>query len=240
MNFNNINCVSESYNNNNTNNWNNESRISILSLQKENFILKSKVSELTEVNANLIEKIRILDSNKREMVASVKEVEILKRELKQKEIELINNEKFLKEFYTKSKTDNDHIIDLEDKIEHLNFHIKNSNNEINNLQSDIITLKTEVENLRIFKNKYYNLLNVFESVKKENSKLKKNLEVFYKENHFAALKIKELEQLCDNKINYTLTGDDPKEKEEIKQLSNIIINKINKLRGKINHIKSKE
>ena len=172
------------------------------------------------------------------MVASVKEVEILKREMKQKEIELINNEKFLKEFYTKSKTDNDHIIDLEDKIEHLNFHIKNSNNEINNLQSDIITLKTEVENLRIFKNKYYNLLNVFESVKKENSKLKKNLEVFYKENHFAALKIKELEQLCDNKINYTLTGDDPKEKEEIKQLSNIIINKINKLRGKINHIKS--
>lgn len=240
MNFNNINCVSASYNNNNTNNWNNESRISILSLQKENFILKSKVSELTEVNANLIEKIRILDSNKREMVASVKEVEILKREMKQKEIELINNEKFLKEFYTKSKTDNDHIIDLEDKIEHLNFHIKNSNNEINNLQSDIITLKTEVENLRIFKNKYYNLLNVFESVKKENSKLKKNLEVFYKENHFAALKIKELEQLCDNKINYTLTGDDPKEKEEIKQLSNIIINKINKLRGKINHIKSKE
>lgn len=240
MNFNNINRVSESYNNNNTNNWNNESRISILSLQKENFILKSKVSELTEVNANLIEKIRILDSNKREMVASVKEVEILKREMKQKEIELINNEKFLKEFYTKSKTDNDHIIDLEDKIEHLNFHIKNSNNEINNLQSDIITLKTEVENLRIFKNKYYNLLNVFESVKKENSKLKKNLEVFYKENHFAALKIKELEQLCDNKINYTLTGDDPKEKEEIKQLSNIIINKINKLRGKINHIKSKE
>ena len=240
MNFNNINCVSASYNNNNTNNWNNESRISILSLQKENFILKSKVSELTEVNANLIEKIRILDSNKREMVASVKEVEILKREKKQKEIELINNEKFLKEFYTKSKTDNDHIIDLEDKIEHLNFHIKNSNNEINNLQSDIITLKTEVENLRIFKNKYYNLLNVFESVKKENSKLKKNLEVFYKENHFAALKIKELEQLCDNKINYTLTGDDPKEKEEIKQLSNIIINKINKLRGKINHIKSKE
>ena len=211
-----------------------------MSLQKENFILKSKVSELTEVNANLIEKIRILDSNKREMVASVKEVEILKREMKQKEIELINNEKFLKEFYTKSKTDNDHIIDLEDKIEHLNFHIKNSNNEINNLQSDIITLKTEVENLRIFKNKYYNLLNVFESVKKENSKLKKNLEVFYKENHFAALKIKELEQLCDNKINYTLTGDDPKEKEEIKQLSNIIINKINKLRGKINHIKSKE
>ena len=240
MNFNNINCVSASYNNNNTNNWNNESRISILSLQKENFILKSKVSELTEVNANLIEKIRILDSNKREMVASVKEVEILKREMKQKEIELINNEKFLKEFYTKSKTDNDHIIDLEDKIEHLNFHIKNSNNEINNLQSDIITLKTEVENLRIFKNKYYNLLNVFQSVKKENSKLKKNLEVFYKENHFAALKIKELEQLCDNKINYTLTGDDPKEKEEIKQLSNIIINKINKLRGKINHIKSKE
>lgn len=240
MNFNNINCVSASYNNNNTNNWNNESRISILSLQKENFILESKVSELTEVNANLIEKIRILDSNKREMVASVKEVEILKREMKQKEIELINNEKFLKEFYTKSKTDNDHIIDLEDKIEHLNFHIKNSNNEINNLQSDIITLKTEVENLRIFKNKYYNLLNVFESVKKENSKLKKNLEVFYKENHFAALKIKELEQLCDNKINYTLTGDDPKEKEEIKQLSNIIINKINKLRGKINHIKSKE
>ena len=240
MNFNNINRVSASYNNNNTNNWNNESRISILSLQKENFILKSKVSELTEVNANLIEKIRILDSNKREMVASVKEVEILKREMKQKEIELINNEKFLKEFYTKSKTDNDHIIDLEDKIEHLNFHIKNSNNEINNLQSDIITLKTEVENLRIFKNKYYNLLNVFESVKKENSKLKKNLEVFYKENHFAALKIKELEQLCDNKINYTLTGDDPKEKEEIKQLSNIIINKINKLRGKINHIKSKE
>ena len=240
MNFNNINSVSASYNNNNTNNWNNESRISILSLQKENFILKSKVSELTEVNANLIEKIRILDSNKREMVASVKEVEILKREMKQKEIELINNEKFLKEFYTKSKTDNDHIIDLEDKIEHLNFHIKNSNNEINNLQSDIITLKTEVENLRIFKNKYYNLLNVFQSVKKENSKLKKNLEVFYKENHFAALKIKELEQLCDNKINYTLTGDDPKEKEEIKQLSNIIINKINKLRGKINHIKSKE
>ena len=240
MNFNNINRVSESYNNSNTNNWNNESRISILSLQKENFILKSKVSELTEVNANLIEKIRILDSNKREMVASVKEVEILKREMKQKEIELINNEKFLKEFYTKSKTDNDHIIDLEDKIEHLNFHIKNSNNEINNLQSDIITLKTEVENLRIFKNKYYNLLNVFQSVKKENSKLKKNLEVFYKENHFAALKIKELEQLCDNKINYTLTGDDPKEKEEIKQLSNIIINKINKLRGKINHIKSKE
>lgn len=240
MNFNNINCVSASYNNNNANSWNNESRISILSLQKENFILKSKVSELTEVNANLIEKIRILDSNKREMLASVKEVEILKREMKQKEIELVNNEKFLKEFYTKSKTDNDHIIDLEDKIEHLNSHIKNSNNEINNLQSDIITLKTEVENLRIFKNKYYNLLNVFESVKKENSKLKKNLEVFYKENHFAALKIKELEQLCDNKINYTLTGDDPKEKEEIKQLSNIIINKINILRGKINQIKTKE
>ena len=59
MNFNNINCVSASYNNNNTNNWNNESRISILSLQKENFILKSKVSELTEVNANLIEKIGV-------------------------------------------------------------------------------------------------------------------------------------------------------------------------------------
>lgn len=240
MNFNNINSVSASYNDTNTNNWNNESRMNILSLQKENFILKSKVSELTEVNASLIEKIRIFESNKREVMASLEEVGRLKREMKQKEIELVNNEKFLKEFYTKSKTDNDHIIDLEDKIEHLNIHIKNSNNEINNLQSDIITLKTEVENLRIFKNKYYNLLNVFESIKKENSKLKKNLEVFYKENHFAAVKIKELEQLCDNKINYTLKGDNIKEKEEIKQLTNIIIDKINTIRGKINHIKNKE
>ena len=129
--------------------------------------------------------------------------------------------------------DNDHIIDLEDKIEHLNFHIKNSNNEINNLQSDIITLKTEVENLRIFKTKYYNLMGVHEGTKKENLKLKKNLELFYKENHFAALKIKELEQLCSSKEKND-------EEEEIKSITSALVNKVKMLNEEIAKLKLKQ
>lgn len=231
MNFNNLNCVSANYNTN----WSTsaEPRCNVFSLQKENYILQSKVNELTEVNANLIEQLRSLDSNKKELLLALQEIERLKKEIKNKDIEIKNNEKFLKEFYTKSKTDNDHIIDLEDKIEHLNSHISESNNEINNLQSDIMTLKTEVENMRIFKTKYYNLMGVHEGTKKENLKLKKNLELFYKENHFAALKIKELEQKCNSKANN-------KDEEEIKSIASALVNKVNMLNEEIAKLKQKK
>ena len=227
MNFNNINCVSANYNTN----WSTaEQRVNVFSLQKENYILQSKVNELTEVNSNLIEQLRSLDANKKELLMALQEIERLKKEIKNKDIEISNNEKFLKEFYTKSKNDNDHIIDLEDKIEHLNSHISESNNEINNLQSDIMTLKTEVENLRIFKTKYYNLMGVHEGTKKENFKLKKNLELFYKENHFAALKIKELELKCNS-------NGKSKEEEEIKSITSALVNKVNMLKEEISKLK---
>lgn len=231
MNFNNLNCVSA----NCDTNWSTsaEPRCNVFSLQKENYILQSKVNELTEVNANLIEQLRSVDSNKKELLLALQEIERLKKEIKNKDIEIKNNEKFLKEFYTKSKTDNDHIIDLEDKIEHLNSHISDSNNEINNLQSDIMTLKTEVENLRIFKTKYYNLMGVHEGTKKENLKLKKNLELFYKENHFAALKIKELEQLCSSKEKND-------EEEEIKSITSALVNKVKTLNEEIAKLKLKQ
>lgn len=231
MNFNNLNCVSA----NCDINWSTsaEPRCNVFSLQKENYILQSKVNELTEVNANLIEQLRSVDSNKKELLLALQEIERLKKEIKNKDIEIKNNEKFLKEFYTKSKTDNDHIIDLEDKIEHLNSHISDSNNEINNLQSDIMTLKTEVENLRIFKTKYYNLMGVHEGTKKENLKLKKNLELFYKENHFAALKIKELEQLCSSKEKND-------EEEEIKSITSALVNKVKMLNEEIAKLKLKQ
>ena len=231
MNFNNLNCVSA----NCDTNWSTsvEPRCNVFSLQKENYILQSKVNELTEVNANLIEQLRSVDSNKKELLLALQEIERLKKEIKNKDIEIKNNEKFLKEFYTKSKTDNDHIIDLEDKIEHLNSHISDSNNEINNLQSDIMTLKTEVENLRIFKTKYYNLMGVHEGTKKENLKLKKNLELFYKENHFAALKIKELEQLCSSKEKND-------EEEEIKSITSVLVNKVKMLNEEIAKLKLKQ
>ena len=231
MNFNNLNCVSA----NCDTNWSTSAlpRCNVFSLQKENYILQSKVNELTEVNANLIEQLRSVDSNKKELLLALQEIERLKKEIKNKDIEIKNNEKFLKEFYTKSKTDNDHIIDLEDKIEHLNSHISDSNNEINNLQSDIMTLKTEVENLRIFKTKYYNLMGVHEGTKKENLKLKKNLELFYKENHFAALKIKELEQLCSSKEKND-------EEEEIKSITSALVNKVKMLNEEIAKLKLKQ
>ena len=231
MNFNNLNCVSA----NCDTNWSTSAppRCNVFSLQKENYILQSKVNELTEVNANLIEQLRSVDSNKKELLLALQEIERLKKEIKNKDIEIKNNEKFLKEFYTKSKNDNEHIIDLEDKIEHLNSHISDSNNEINNLQSDIMTLKTEVENLRIFKTKYYNLMGVHEGTKKENLKLKKNLELFYKENHFAALKIKELEQLCSSKEKND-------EEEEIKSITSALVNKVKMLNEEIAKLKLKQ
>ena len=235
---------------------NNNNGVSLL--QRENYILKNKLNELMRVNEDLVLQINELHDTKKELLLALKRIDALQNELHDKECELQNNEKILKEFYTKSNKDNTHISTLEIKIEKMNEQLKQNNNEINTYQNDIIAFKSEVEGLRVMKSKYYALMEVLEKSKKENTKLKKNLELFAKENHFAAVKIKELEMIVQNKIEMKLNDKDDggknnknvgsKETQDVNSIVNnqqiksvvvALINKINTLKAEVDSFKEK-
>ena len=195
-------------------------------MQRENYVLKNKLNELMRVNEDLVVQINELHDTKKELLLALKRIDALQSELHDKECELQNNEKILKEFYTKSNKDNNHISTLEIKIEKMSEQLKQNNNEINTYQNDIIAFKSEIEGLRVMKSKYYSLMEVLEKSKKENSKLKKNLDLFAKENHFAALKIKELESIVQSKIDLQLNNNNAvaSASEETQDVNSIVSN----------------
>ena len=150
-----------------------EHKISVFTLQRENEILQNKIEQLSEINKNLMEQISQLCEYKLNNQKVIEENEKLK-------ISLENSENILK--------------NLEEKNKNLEFQIKKLNNIINENEGDKINYDAKIEKLLIFKDKFEEIEILYNQLKKENKKLKKNLQLFYQENHLAALKLREYEQ----------------------------------------------
>ena len=164
-----------------------EHKISVFTLQRENEILQNKIEQLSEINKNLMEQISQLCEYKLNNQKVIEENEKLK-------ISLENSENILKNLEEKNKKDNVQISQLEHKIENLEFQIKKLNNIINEYEGEKINYDARIEKLLIFKDKFEEIEILYNQLKKENKKLKKNLQLFYQENHLAALKLREYEQ----------------------------------------------
>ena len=172
-----------------------EQKVSVFTLQRENEILQNKIKQLSETNKNLMEQITQLCQYKLNTQDVMNENSKLK-------LSLDNSEKTLKNLQEKNEKDNIQISQLENKIENLNFQIEKLNNIINQHEGDKIEYKARIDKLLIFKDKYEEIDILYNQLKKENKKLKKNLQLFYQENHLAALKLKEYEKKLNIQENH--------------------------------------
>jgi chromosome segregation ATPase len=197
-----------------------EQKVSVFTLQRENEILQNKIKQLSETNKNLMEQITQLCQYKLNTQDVMNENSKLK-------ISLDNNEKILKNLHEKNEKDNIQISQLEHKIENLNFQIEKLNNIINEHEGDKIEYKARIDKLLIFKDKFEEIDILYNQLKKENKKLKKNLQLFYQENHLAALKLKEYEK----KLNIQENHYNNDKKENSQMIDSVkIMEKINTLK----------
>lgn len=214
-----------------------DQRISIFSLQKENYQLKCRIDQLNSENQCLRDKLSKYDEfNKDSLCEAYSKIEELNSLLNRAKVEKKNDDKFLREFINKAKGDNDRIRDLQNQIQALNDQIEQLNNKINIYQNREIDMKSEIDSLKVVKNKYDGLSPAYDGLKKENAKLRKNLQIFANENHFAAMKISELEgQIKQGNSKESLTN--MKKEEELNLIIAALIEKINNIKL---HLKNKQ